>query len=318
VAAVDVVMPVHNGLPHLDAGIASVLGQTLRDLRLLILENGSTDGSAERLEWWAERDPRISLHSHPERLGGAASSRKAVELTSAAVVARMDADDVSHPERLARQLAVFADDPGASLVTTLHGYLDACGRRVRGRDRWPLAAGNAPMPFSGGCIMFRRDAYERAGGYRVVDGTWEDLDLCVRLAGIGRALVIPEALYWCRFHVTSRTAALDAERAVQAAEARSAALGPAGVTGAGPRAEALLELNAMELWSGARPRHLAELRAAARREPGPMRLALLSWARWAQLSPATLRGALRLRSRLRDLIAAAWVPASTPREWRPG
>src|SRR4051794_24690609 len=221
-------MPVHNGVPHLDAAIASLLGQTHSDFELVVLENGSSDGSAERIGWWAERDPRIRVHRRPERMGGAASSRAVVELTRAPIVARMDADDIADPRRLERQLAVMADHPDAAMVATLHGYLDARGRRVRGRDRWELGPGTAQMPFTGGCLMFRRDAYERAGGYRPVSGTWEDLDLCVRLAAVGRVLVVPEALYWCRFQTASRSAGARADGAVRAAVARSAALGPGG------------------------------------------------------------------------------------------
>jgi GT2 family glycosyltransferase len=303
VAALDVVMPVYNGVPYLDDSVASILEQTFEDFELVVLKNGSTDGSRERLDWWARRDPRVTVHHRDRRLGGAASSREAVELTRTPVVARMDADDVAHPERLERQLAVMAEHPDATLVTTLHGYLDARGRPVRGRDRWSLEPGAAPMPFSGGCLMFRRDAYERVGGYREVTGTWEDFDLCQRLAGDGRVLVIPEALYWCRFHPTSRTA-----RAPVSSRAGRPGEVPAG---------ALFELNSIQLWAGERPAHLEELRQAARECRPGRRLALRLWARWAQLSPGSLRAGLRWRSRIRDRLASPWVPATKPWEWRP-
>lgn len=316
-AAFDVVMPVHNGLPHLDASIASVLGQTHQDLRLVVLENGSTDGSAERLAWWAGRDPRISLHRRSERLGGAASSRAVVELTSAPIVARMDADDVAHPNRLERQLAAITGHPDVVLVATLHAYINARGRRVRGLDRWGLGPGRAPMPFAGGSVMFRRDAYERIGGYREVAGTWEDLDLCVRFAAVGRVLVIPQSLYWIRFHTASRTAGAPAEAAVRAAVARARALGPGRGRPADAPAAALFELNSMQLWSGGRPAHLRELRSAARSCAAPLRAALAAWALWASVSPATLRTALRWRSRVRDRLVAPLVPSATPRQWRP-
>jgi GT2 family glycosyltransferase len=309
-------MPVHNGMPHVDASIASLCDQTFEDFELVILENGSTDGSAERLASWKSRDSRITIHTRETRMGGAASSRAAVELTSAPIVARMDADDVSHPARLERQMAVMRDRPDASLVVTLHGYLDADGRRVRGRDRWPLRNGGEPMPFAGGCLMFRRQAYDQVGGYRAVDGTWEDLDLCVRLAEAGRVLVIPEALYGCRFHVASRTASVAVSAALQSASSRDAAVAP-GRPAADTRMSALLELSSMELWAGARPTHLRELRAAARTCTLPRRLVMLAWARWAQLSPASLRAGLRLRACVRDRVAGLWVSPTEPREWLP-
>jgi GT2 family glycosyltransferase len=312
-----VVMPVHNGLPHLDASVASVLAQTHSDFQLVVLDNGSTDGSAERLEHWAGEDQRIELHHHAERLGGAGSSDAVVQLTRAAIVARMDADDICHPSRLERQLAVMHEHPEATMVATLHCYLDAKGRRVRGRDRWALAPGRAAMPFPGGSVMFRRRSYDEVGGYRKVDGMWEDLDLCVRLARSGTALVIPEALYMYRVHHASRTTSADAGVAVRGAVARAAAFAPGRTRPAEPSAAALFELNSLQLWAGGPPAHLGELRRVARRSPARRRLVLLIWARWARASPATLRAALRLRSAVRDRLAAPWYPTAKPREWRP-
>lgn len=305
-------------MPYLDASIASILGQTFEDFELVVLENGSTDGSSERIAWWAARDPRITVHHAVRRLGGAGSSRAVVQLAPAPLIARMDADDVSHPARFERQVAAMREHPDAVLVATLHDYLDARGNRARGRDRWPLRTGTAPMPFCGGCLMFRRTAYEQVGGYRDVRGTWEDLDLCVRLSRAGRVLVIPQALYSCRFSPTSRTASAAVAAAVDAAAARTAALEPHRAGSADVAAGALLELNAMQLWAGIRPPHLAALRDHARGCATPRRLVLLAWAAWAQRSPASLRAALRWRSRLRDRLAGAWVPETRPREWRPG
>jgi glycosyltransferase involved in cell wall biosynthesis len=316
-AQLAVVMPVHNGLPHLDASIASMLEQTHRDFTFVVLENGSTDGSAERLAQWADEDDRIELHHEGERLGGAVSSDAVVRLTHAPIVARMDADDVSHPERLERQLAVMRERPDASLVATLNSYIDGHGRQIRGRDRWSLAPGRAAMPFPGGSVMFRRAAYDEVGGYRKVDGQWEDLDLCVRLAARGPALVIPEALYRYRFHLASRTTSAAVRVAVRGAEARAESLAPGRARPADPPSTALVELNSLQLWAGARPEHLDELRRAARRCGTKRRLTLLAWARWAQASPSTLRAALRLRSAVRDRLAAPWHRRGEPRAWRP-
>jgi hypothetical protein len=240
-----------------------------------------------------------------------------VQLTRAPIVARMDADDVCHPERLERQLALMRARADASTVATLNVYIDGHGRRIRGRDRWSLAPGHAAMPFPGGSVMFRRDAYDEVGGYRKVDGQWEDLDLCVRLARRGPVLVIPEALYMYRFHLASRTTSAQVSVAVDGAVARNQTLAPGRARPAEPRAAALLELNSLQLWAGARPAHLAELRSAARACPPGRRLVLLTWARWARASPATLRAALRLRAALLDRLAAPWHRRGEPREWLP-
>src|SRR5688572_30257241 len=121
---VSVVMPVHNGLPYLDDSIASILNQSFSDFEFVIGDNGSSDGSAERLEHWRRVDSRIRILHHPARLGPAGSSNLVVAHASARLVARMDADDIAHPERLARQLAAMEEQPDADLIGTLFDTID--------------------------------------------------------------------------------------------------------------------------------------------------------------------------------------------------
>src|SRR4051794_40570790 len=102
--AVSVVMPVHNARPYLAESIGSVLDQTLRDFELVIVENGSTDGSDRVVRDFAEREPRIRPLERARRLGSGTASNLAISHARADVIARMDADDVSHPLRLERQL----------------------------------------------------------------------------------------------------------------------------------------------------------------------------------------------------------------------
>ena len=100
----SVVMPVHNALPHLDAAVRSILEQTHRDFEFVILDDASTDGSTERLKEWSAKDPRICLHLGKKNMGPAASSNFVVREAKGGLIARMDADDISHPDRLRRQL----------------------------------------------------------------------------------------------------------------------------------------------------------------------------------------------------------------------
>src|SRR5918999_36253 len=100
---ISVVMPVYNALPFLDDSVNSILTQTLRDFEFVILDDASTDGSVQRLREWAARDKRIQLHESNERLGLSRSSNAVVAKARASIVARMDADDIAHPDRLRRQ-----------------------------------------------------------------------------------------------------------------------------------------------------------------------------------------------------------------------
>src|SRR5712692_2248266 len=94
---ISVVMPVHNALPFLDESIGSILQQTLSDFEFVILDDASTDGSVELLREWSLRDKRILLHESRRRLGVSGSSNAVVSKAGAPIVARMDADDISHP-----------------------------------------------------------------------------------------------------------------------------------------------------------------------------------------------------------------------------
>src|SRR3954452_11229500 len=108
---VSVVMPVRNAMPYLDIAAESILGQTFQNFEFVILDDGSTDGSTERLREWAMRDPRIRLLEEKHNLGPALSSERVARAARAPVVARMDADDVSHPRRLEEQLDVLDNFP---------------------------------------------------------------------------------------------------------------------------------------------------------------------------------------------------------------
>lgn len=198
---VSVVMPVRDGLPWLDDAVRSVLAQTFTDFELVIVDDASGDGTSDCLDAWQRRDPRIRIARAREPLGLVGSSNAAWAAARGALVARMDADDVCHPERLARQVAVHRASPGTALVGTLMEGIDHEGHLVRPIDRWRLVRRSVFAPFPHGSVMVPRSLLERAGGYRRGCEYFEDLDLYFRLARLGRILVIPEPLYRYRFHV---------------------------------------------------------------------------------------------------------------------
>jgi glycosyltransferase involved in cell wall biosynthesis len=148
----SVVMPVHNAIPYLDDAVESILAQSFGDFEFVILDDGSTDGSLDRLLHWADRDRRIRLLQGEMRSGPVESSNRVVRESRAALVARMDADDVARPERLELQMKALAARPEAVLVGSLSETIatSCCGRPRSGgcpgsrpgpgRIRWPGAA----------------------------------------------------------------------------------------------------------------------------------------------------------------------------------
>ena len=151
----SVVMPVHNALPYLDEAIESILRQTFADFEFVILDDGSTDGSSEALRGWARRDPRIRLVRSGTRLGPAGSSNRVVAEAQGPIVARMDADDVAHPERLKNQLTLLEAEPDAVLIGSLWDVIDESGRKVRVADRSRLLRVSPFAPFAHPTIMCR-------------------------------------------------------------------------------------------------------------------------------------------------------------------
>ena len=207
-------MPVHNGLPFLDDSIGSILGQSLDDFELVILDYASTDGTGAALREWQRKDGRVRVVASARPLGLAGSSNRVVAEARAPLIARMDADDIAHRDRLQRQWEVFQAHADASLVGTLWEGIDERGRRVRPRDRWRLVRRSSFAPFPHGSTMFRRRAFDEIGGYRQACEFWEDLDFFLRLSTTGRVFVLPDVLYAYRFHGNSSrlTSEADAER----------------------------------------------------------------------------------------------------------
>lgn len=327
--AVSVVMPVHNALPYLGRSVESILGQTFEDFEFVILDDGSTDGSAGELRAWARTDARIRLFETRRRLGPAGSSNFVAREARAPVVARMDADDVSHPERLARQLEVLRGSPDIVLVAALCDGIDAGGLTVRPRDRWRLVRSSLFPPFPHGSAMFRRAAFDEAGGYREECALWEDQDLFLRMRRAGRVVVLPEVLYHYRYHVSnsaSREAFAHVARqygargellnAFRRGREGNGAYGNDHATTPDATADALYHVGTMRLWAGRRP---SILRQALR--PGALgldeRSALtLMLALWGGVSPSTLRGSLRGFLRARDFVAGRRVKDGRLYEWR--
>lgn len=202
--AVSVVMPLRNAMPYLDQAIASIMGQTLADFELVIGDDASSDGSSDCAASWAARDPRIRLFRRDVPGGPAGSGNWVSGLARAPVIARMDADDLSEPDRLERQLAALEADPGSVLVGSTYRAIDAANRVIRQPDLAALVQGDPlTVPFAHGSIMFRRSAFEQVGGYRAACDYWEDGDLFRRLAAVGRITVLVDPLYSYRCAGTS-------------------------------------------------------------------------------------------------------------------
>jgi glycosyltransferase involved in cell wall biosynthesis len=301
---ISVVMPVHNALPFLDESIRSILEQTLKDFEFVILDDASTDGSTQLLREWALRDARIQLHESQKRLGLSGSSNAVVSKAQAAIVARMDADDVAHPDRLRRQLNIIERRPDIAVIGTLCNGIDASGRVVRPRDRWRLVRRSSYIPFPHGSAMFRREAFDAVGGYNEKAVRAEDQDLFSRMAAKGRVVTLPDILYSYRYHSSNATL-LNGKLAVGENHSQI-----------GDALAAFYMLGAMRLWAGEPPMLLQTMLEKKSLQWNPKTLLVLASALWGHVNPPTLRAFLRLSIHARDLLAGVRVKDGRPYEWR--
>jgi glycosyltransferase involved in cell wall biosynthesis len=305
---ISVVMPVHNALPFLDDSINSILTQTFSNFEFVIFDDASTDGSVERLRHWATRDNRIQLHESKTQLGLSGSSNAVVAEARAPIIARMDADDVAHPDRLSRQWNIIKDRPDVAVVGTLCNGIDASGREVRPRDRWRLVRRSAYIPFPHGSAMFRREVFDRVGGYDDAPGG-EDQVLFSKMARHGRVVTLPDVLYRYRYHSNNATL-FNGIRAVGENHSNN-----------GDSLAAYYMLGAMRLWAGEPPKLLEPMMRARAREKKSLKwdlksLMIFTSALWGHVSPLSLKFFLRGSIKVRDLLASTIVKDGKPYEWR--
>ena len=164
-------MSVYNGERYLREGIESILAQTFADFEFLIVDDGSTDGTWQVLTEYAARDSRIRLIRNSQNLGLTRSLNKGLSAAQGEYIARQDADDVSLPHRLEKQVVVLEHDPRVVLVSGNIDLMDSEGhiwRRPRrnaspGMVAWLLLFYN----YLGGHsqVMFRRQMVVDLGGY---------------------------------------------------------------------------------------------------------------------------------------------------------
>jgi glycosyltransferase involved in cell wall biosynthesis len=331
VPAVSIILPVHDGMPYVEESVRSILAQTFADFELVIGDDGSNDGTGDAVRRLAAEDGRVRVLRREAASGLAASANWLVSETRAPLVAVAHADDRAYPERLARQVAILSADPAIHLVGTLWDGMDEEGRKVRPGDFWRLLRRSPFAPFSHSSIMFRRSAFDRAGGYRPAAEYWEDLDLYFRVAERGRIVVIPEVLSTVRHARIStrlRSSQVRVENAVDLMF-RSTQLYAEGrdhtplLQSHAPLAEhrlhpmTFISCGSTRLWSGRSPRVWQRMRERARIRLDGASVHALLWVAWGTISPKSLRFFLSSLLHLRNALARPFFRNVPFVEWRP-
>lgn len=206
--AISVLMPMRNGQPFLAEAIDSILNQTFQDWEFVIVDNCSTDGSAEYALERAATEPRIKVLRNDTNVGITYSLNRGLEACRGEWVARIDCDDRAMPERLERQLGFVRANPDVVVLSCFANYINAAGERI-GRGPHDLISHDAyrramdrneVIGILHPGALIKREAFATVGTYRTEYEPAEDTDLWNRLSEAGVVMVLPEYLMDYRLH----------------------------------------------------------------------------------------------------------------------
>lgn len=203
---ISVVMSVYNSEKFLKPAIEGILNQTFKDFEFIIIDDGSTDRSAAIIESY--NDPRIRLIRQTNHKL-VYSLNQGVKVARGEFIARQDADDVSLPSRLEKELTWMSANDRRGLVSSYFTYIDETTSKPSITLTFPTKHIDLVRnlyytnPFAHSAAMIRKSAIVTAGYYRNDYDHNEDYDLWRRLAPHWELGVLPEVLLWYRISATS-------------------------------------------------------------------------------------------------------------------
>jgi glycosyltransferase involved in cell wall biosynthesis len=203
VPAISVVMSVYRDRPFVAQAIRSILDQTFEDFELIVVDDGSDDGSYDVVAQFADERIRIVRQTNH---GLVSALNKGIRLARGALIARQDADDISLPQRLDRQFGWMSANPWCDVVGTFFRYVDEKTLEPTGVT---ITAPTKHLdivrhmyfdnPIGHGTVVIRREAIVAVGGYSALYGPNEDFDLWRRIvAAGGRIALLPDVHYLYR------------------------------------------------------------------------------------------------------------------------
>lgn len=282
----SVIMTVLNGDPYLGEAVSSLLGQTYRDFELVVVNNGSTDNTAHTLRSFD--DPRIRLITLEKTIGRTEVLNVALSQAQGEYVAVQDADDVSMPDRLEKQMTFMADNTELVLSGTWCERISGTGERLSFFRPPPsheeIVNGCAiENPFAHSSLMYKREIANSLGGYPSQFAYNQDFALCLNLIRGHRAAILPSVLVKIRVHPAQAT------RAPEMASRR------------------IKEVFELLVYAGLHPDVSPELRRSGKAKATLMRAQLLS-------DEGLQAEALSWLGRFCMLYPDVW--ASDPRQWK--
>ena len=218
---VSVLMPVYNAAPYVEQAIRSILEQTFTDFEFLIINDGSKDASQKVIN--SIRDERIIFVNHTQNKGLVSTLNEGLKLARGKYIARMDNDDISHPERFAKQVSFMELHPKVGLSGTAYS---AFGDRpmvvnvpISDADIRDFMRLNSPMGHP--TVMMRKSVIETYGLFYRQDATpAEDYRMWYDFSKVTQIQNLPEVLLEYRVHPQQMSSSMNLAQQAKADEVR--------------------------------------------------------------------------------------------------
>ncbi len=192
-------MPVYNGQAFLTRALDSICAQTYRDLEVVVVNDGSTDDTAQILDAYQRKDSRVRV-CHQDNQGLADALNRSCRLARGTYLARMDSDDIAYPNRIARQVDYLHRYQRIAVVGTQARLVSSDGKPSTFVTREPVSPAAVRRRLPDGnvlvhpSVIMRREAYEQTTGYRRAVAPAEDYDLWLRIAQRHDIANLPDTL----------------------------------------------------------------------------------------------------------------------------
>ncbi len=203
---VSVFIPAYNAVAYIEQAIQSVLAQSCRDYELIVVDDASTDGTAELIKPY-QNYPAVRVYHNETNLGVAGNWNRGVELCRGDFIVRLDADDFLAPHHLEKLLAIFEQFPDTDMVFSGANllYEDVTRIDLPYAKSW-VQSGQEFLPellrvcrIWSPAVCLRRSCYDRLGGVIGEMDIHEDWEMWVRVAANGRVAYVAEPLAYIRF-----------------------------------------------------------------------------------------------------------------------
>jgi glycosyltransferase involved in cell wall biosynthesis len=211
VPALSIVMPAYNVERFIDRAIDSVLAQTFSDFELVIVDDVSSDRTWDIIQERAALDTRIKPFRNVTNGGVGPTINRGIELSTAPLIGRLDADDMATPDRFEKQIALLEANPHFAVVGTFASHINENDDVLSLSPTGPaseaefeeLRSRGEPTMVFGGSALFTRELFDKAGGFDPALVNAEDLDLFDRMSDYGPIVAVPEPLLLYRLHGNS-------------------------------------------------------------------------------------------------------------------